>query len=107
MDGSRIDRSALDQFIGLIGWNCWRRRVAEIRDQAASGPRTGRAVLGRHAICVAIERLRHGGAPTTAGELNLASLAAEAVELAADLPAVGRSRLVAGLRERMSGRDTL
>lgn len=107
MDGSRSDRSALDQFIGLIGRDRWRRRVAEIREQAASGPRTGRAVLGRHAISVAIERLRRGSAPPTAGELSIASLAAEAVELAGSLPAAGRSRLVASLREGLSGQDTL
>ncbi|HET6183796.1 MAG TPA: hypothetical protein VFA03_09405 [Acetobacteraceae bacterium] len=106
-DSEQVDRGALDRFVGLIGPDRWARRLSAIRAQAAAGPRVGRAVLGRHAIFVAIERLRRGVEAPTEGERQVARLAAEAVALMGALPAPGRRRLQRMLRDAAGGDDTL
>jgi hypothetical protein len=102
-----LDRVALGRFVSLIDSGRWRQRLAEIRAQAASGPRTGRAILGRHAVCLAIERMRRGKAEPTPGELHIAALAAGAVELHATLPPAGQVRLAAILDASLEGDATL
>ena len=103
----RSDRATLDAFVALVGADLWRDRLADIRRQAAIGPRTGKAVLGRHAACPAIERLRRGMAMPSAGEMRIAALAAEIVGIERTLKPAGRARLRTGLHAALTGHNTL
>lgn len=107
MGSPRPDRVMLDAFVGLIGAALWRDRLADIRRQAAIGPRAGKAILSRHAACYAIERLRRGIAAPSAGKLRIAALATEAVMIERALSPVGRARLVASLRAALTGHGSL
>ena len=52
------DPPALDAFVALAGPRLWAARMAEIGRYAACGPRAGQAIRQRHALELAIERLR-------------------------------------------------
>jgi hypothetical protein len=100
-------RDSAARFVELIGLNAWNVRIAELRRAAACGPRLGRALVQRHAIECAIERLRRGVETSSAVESAVASLCADAVDLAASLPPGGRGRLAAALAEALSETRTL
>jgi hypothetical protein len=107
MDKPRqIERRSVEGFVDLVGRDRWRRRLSEIQVQASIGPRKGKAILGRHSICVALEKLRRGAAPS-AGEENIAALAGEAAALARLLPPPGRTRLEQKLDEELTGANSL
>ena len=75
------DQQALDAFIALTGPRLWKARMAEIGRRAASGPRAGQAARQRHALELAIERLRGMlTRPATTAELHAARLARGQVE---------------------------
>ncbi len=94
-----IDTAALDTFIGLIGSAAWQQRLAALRPVAAAPTRLGRAALQRHAIELAIERLRRGmNRPPSLAERWIAQHATAAARLHQDLPAAARPRLAALLR---------
>lgn len=95
----KIDCAALNAFVGLIGEPAWRNRLGVLRATAAAQTRLGRAALQRHAIELAIERLRRGmNRPPSLAERLIAQYATAAATLQETLPAAGRTRLAAMLR---------
>ncbi len=102
------DPHALDAFVALVGARAWGSRMAEIARLAASGPRTGQVIRQRHALELAIDRLRTGLARApSAAELHAARLAGDAVALSRSLGAPGRRRLRERLRSALTGDGTL
>jgi hypothetical protein len=97
----------LDAFADLVGSARWGRRLAEIRDRAAGGPRAGQAIRQRHAIELTIERLRHPSRPPTSPEAMIAGFAAATVRLSRSLSRAGLERLRASLAEATVGSATL
>ena len=103
-----VDPAALDTFVGLVGVREWSARLVEIARQSALGRRAGKAVLQRHAIEIAIEKLRRTRErqPSVA-ELHVAQLAAEIANLPDELNTVGRSSFRSLLRQSMRDDHTL
>ena len=87
----------------------WTARMAEIGRRAVSGPRAGQAVRQRHALELAIERLRGTlTRPPSTAELHAARLAGDAVALSEALArAAARWRLRERLRTALAGDGTL
>jgi len=79
----------------------------EIEHHAAIGPRSGKAVLQRHGVEYALERLRSAGDAASVAERRVGRLAAEAVSLAGRLSAAGRVRLREELAAALDGEGTL
>jgi hypothetical protein len=103
-----FDPRALDAFVALVGARGWSARMAEIAHHARFGPRSGRAIRLRHALELAIDRLRGNLIrPASTAELHAARLAAETVALARRLSVRGRSRLRERLHAAMAGDGTL
>ncbi len=103
-----FDLPALDAFVALAGARAWSARVTEIHRLAASGPRAGQAIRQRHAVELAIERLRGPlQRPPATPELHVARLAGEVVALATRLTPHGCARLRERLRAGLSGHGTL
>jgi hypothetical protein len=103
-----FDPRALDAFVALAGPRTWSARIREIHRLAASGPRAGLATRQRHAIELAIERLRGPlQRPASTPELHAARLAGEAVALASRLTPHGRTRLSERLRADLGSDGTL
>ena len=102
------DPPALDAFVALAGPRLWAARMAEIGRYAACGPRAGQAIRQRHALELAIERLRGTlTRPPSVAELHAARLAGDAVTLSRALRARGRGRLHDRLRTALAGDGTL
>jgi hypothetical protein len=102
------DPGLLDAFVALAGVRLWSARIAEIARAATSGPRAGQSIRQRHALELAIERLRGVLArPPLAAELHAARLAGEAVTLWRELPARGKARLEVTLKSALVGDATL
>jgi hypothetical protein len=98
----------LDAFISLVGSTAWAARLSDIRSLAAAGPRAGQAARQRHALELAIERLRQTPhRPLSAAETQLHSMVAETVRQAKTLKAAGRKRLIAALQGGLTGSSTL
>src|SRR6185437_186846 len=77
-------------------------RMAEIQDLAASGPRAGQAIRQRHAVELAIDRLRQPNRRLPGqAELRLAAIAGKTAELANRLCPTGRGRLEAALADAL------
>lgn len=103
-----IDGAALDAFVGLIGDSAWRARLAMLRPAAAAPTRLGRAALQRHAIELAIDRLRRGmGRAPSLAERLIAEHATAAARLHGSLPARARERLAAMLRTGLCDTECL
>ncbi|MDQ2802258.1 MAG: hypothetical protein M3Y41_06100 [Pseudomonadota bacterium] len=100
-------RETLDEFVALAGARRWRSRFAEIERQAAIGQRAGKAILGHHAPCYAIERLRRGATVPTTAEVRIGALAAEAVSVARNLSGRGHAHLRERLCEALDGDNSL
>jgi len=102
------DPAILEAFVALAGERPWTARMAEIGQRAAIGRRAGQAIRQRHALELAIERLR-GALPRvpTAAELHAARLAGDAVALSRALNAPGRKRLRQRLGCALAGNGTL
>ncbi len=92
--------------IGLIGAARWQERLGELRQMAAGSGRVSRALSHRHAIEVALERLRRGQA-AGAIERAVEARAGEAVSLMAALKRDGRKRMTALLAAGLHGDGTL
>ncbi|MGA9016435.1 MAG: hypothetical protein WB509_28410, partial [Acetobacteraceae bacterium] len=76
------DPPALDAFVALAGMRLWTARMADIGRRAACGPRAGQAIRQRHALELAIERLRGTlTRPPSVAELHAVRLAGDAVTL--------------------------
>ncbi len=100
--------AALDAFVALVGARAWGARMMDIERRMASGPRAGQVVRRRHAIELAIERLRSNLVrPPSLGELHAARLACEAVVLSRRLGPQGRGRLRERLRRALADDGTL
>ena len=90
-----IDPAALDAFVELLGARPWRDRLLTLQRGACAQTHEGRAILQRHCIELAIERLRRGrpNRPPSVAETRIANLAARAARLADELSQAARSRL--------------
>ena len=103
-----FDPRALDAFVALAGARRWTMRMAEIGRRAGSGPREGRVVRQRHALELAIARMRGSlDRPPSMAELQAARLAGDAVALARELSTRGKTRLRDALRAALEGDGTL
>ena len=103
-----FDPRALDAFVALVGARVWAARMAEIGQCATCGPRAGQAIRQRHALELAIERLRGSlPRPPPTAELHAARLAADAAVLGRQLSARGKARLRKMLQACMAGDGTL
>ena len=102
-----FDPRALEAFVALAGRRAWARRTQALaRD--ITGPRHGLLIKRRHAIELAIERLRGAlDRAATDAERQSASLAGDAVTLGRELTAAGRARLRAKIGEALTGDGTL
>src|SRR3977135_2719469 len=101
------DQQALDAFVALTGPRLWKARLAG-RGGGASGPRAGQAARQRHALDLAIERLRGPlTRPASTAELHAARLASDAVTLSRTLAPHGKRRLRERLRTALAGDGTL
>src|SRR6185312_2036033 len=86
-----FDLRALEAFVALAGARVWSARLAEINSRSLSGPRAGQAVRQRHALELAIERLRGTlTRPPSIAERHAARLAADAAMLARQLSTQGK-----------------
>ena len=101
------DRPAIQEFIDLLGADRWAARVRSIERRGTLGPRAGKAILQRHAVECALERLRRGIRTSTVAERHIGTLAAEAVALAESLSAAGRACFVTQLRHALDDDHTL
>jgi hypothetical protein len=103
-----FDPRALDAFVALAGVRVWAARMAEIGGRAMSGPRAGQAIRQRHALELALERLRGPlNRPPSTAERHAARLAADAVTLSRQSSARGKARLRARLHAALTGDGTL
>jgi hypothetical protein len=103
-----FDPCALDAFVAFAGAHTWTARMAEIDCHAALGPRAGQAIRQRHALELAIERLRGPlTRPLSTAERHAARLAADAADLARDLTGRGKTRLRERLQAALFGDGTL
>jgi hypothetical protein len=102
-----LDHRMIEDFIDLAGRSRWSRRLHEIAHHAAIGPRSGKAILQRHGVEYALERLRSAGDATSMAEQRMGRLAAEAVSLAERLSAAGGVRLREELAAALDGEGTL
>ncbi len=96
-------------FITCVGTKRWAARMAEISRECGRSQRVGRALLQKHMIEVALERLRLGVAaslPPAAGRI-LVALVREAVALDRSLAPEGRARFRAALARAMENDATL
>lgn len=98
-------------FIAMCGPRLWQRRMADIAARARAGQRSGRALLHRHAMELAIDRQASAASPAAdqpaTAERRVAGMAAEAVATYATLSPAGRARLRARLHAALAGTDTL
>ncbi len=101
------DRPMIQEFIDLLGADRWADRVRSIERRGTIGPRAGKAILQRHAVECALERLRRGTRTPTAAERHIGTLAIEAVALAESLSAAGRARFITQLRHALDDDHTL
>ncbi len=101
------ERTALEAFVDFAGRDLWRARLEGIQRLRAGGPRAGKALLQRYALCIAIERLRRGMRTPTQAELRIGRLAGAAVDLAETLTARGRDRLRDAVQSGLTGDRTL
>lgn len=92
--------------IGLIGLARWQERLGELRQMAGGSGRVSRALTHRHAIEVALERLRRG---QSAGVIErvVEARAGEAVALMAALKRDGRKRMTASIAASLRGDGTM
>jgi len=100
-------RDSAVRFVERVGAEVWSARIDELRQRATSGPRMGRVLLQRHAVECAIDRLRRGAAKISPAEICIAHLCADAVALLDALPQGGQARMLAAIRQGMTGEATL
>ncbi|WP_372618824.1 hypothetical protein [Falsiroseomonas sp.] len=105
----RPDPAALARFRALCGDRRWTARLSEISRRAGAPSLSGRAAQQRHALELILARLSEPAAlaKASAAERRTAAFAAEAVRLAATLPAEPRKRLRARIEAGLTGEATL
>ncbi len=105
-------------FLDIVGERVWTGRIQALTRAAAGPQRAGRALLQRHALELALDRLHRqdgaatNGGPTNAGPTNAAGravldLACQAATVHAGLSRTGRARMRAALRAALAGANTL
>jgi hypothetical protein len=98
---------ALPLFVRAMGQKRWVARLEDIRGGCLPG-HAGRALRTHHALELTLDRLWRMGAPAiTRAERALSDLAADFVDLLADLPPEGRERLGVKIAAALSGTGTL
>jgi hypothetical protein len=99
----------LDDFVTLLGCAGWSERIASLTEAGRAPTRAGRAVLQRHCIELAIERLRREplNRRPSAAERCIIADTAEALHTLSSLSALGRERFLAQLRASMGGQGSL
>ena len=97
---------AVPDFLRLVGAKLWASRLADLGQRAQSSAFLGRATQHRHALEFALARAAHGAAQGSA-ERRALRFAAEAVQLAKNLPESPRAKLRALITEGLSGEATL
>jgi len=103
-----VEPRVLDAFVALAGGRAWRTRITEIQRGAVSGRRSGQALRARHAVELAVERLRKRlNRELSPAEQQIGLLAAEAVMIAGRLSPDGRERLCALIGNALRGEATL
>src|SRR5579871_43511 len=103
-----FDPHGLDAFVALVGAEAWSRRMAELARLANTGPRVAQATRHRHALELAIERLRGTLArPPSPAEQLAARFASDILALDRTLPVRGNSRLHQALTNATTGDGTL
>lgn len=106
--GPEINHDALNAFVEAFGPRVWRDHLDLLQRGGCAQTRAGRALLQRHCIELAIERLRRKAErPPGTAERRIAALAADAVTLAHALPPAARLRLHALLRRSLEEAGTL
>jgi hypothetical protein len=105
---THLDLAGPEAFVALVGRRLWAERLREIGRQAKAGPRSGKAMLQRHAIEIAVETLlRRANRPPSPAECRIAELAGHAAELADELAPEARDRLIGMLTAALTGDATL
>jgi hypothetical protein len=98
----------MQTFGDVVGARVWTRRMAELARSVGRTQHAGRALVQRHALELALDRLRAGlNRPPAATERRLLDLAGETVAAYAGLGRAGRERLRATLRTALSDENTL
>ena len=93
------ERAGLQAFVDAIGRAAWQARVAELEAAIAAGRRSGRAVLQRHALELAIARMLRQTQPLlSAAEREIARLSGLIVAHLGSLAPRRRARLQAELQ---------
>jgi hypothetical protein len=68
------DLAGPEAFVAMVGKRVWAERLREIGRQAGTGPRAAKAVMQRHAVELAIEKLlRRANRPPSAAECRNAA----------------------------------
>jgi hypothetical protein len=108
--------SPIDQLVLLIGEDIWTVRLAEIEARAALSNRCGGVIRQRHALELALDRMRGRvpakieGAPPSGGsvaEQRLQAIVAACVAISHRLSDAGLERLRARLTEALQGDGSL
>ncbi len=108
MADQRAGAAALENFIALAGTRAWTSRMAALARAMSAGPNVRRALQQRHALELALDRLRRDRARApSAAEARLLALAAETAAAARRLSTAGRARLRAAVRAGLAGEETL
>lgn len=106
--GTRLSPSGVcAAFVRIVGRQRWAARMAELSNRSRAGQRSGRALLQRHAIEIAIDRQARGMAPATRPETIVTELAGEVVATHAHLGREGQARVKARLIEALTGEACL
>jgi hypothetical protein len=102
------DSAILDEFVKCVGNKTWAQRMAQIGAPGQSGRRSALAIQQRHAVELAIERLRkRPNRPPTIAEQKVIELA-HAIALRMErLNAAGQQRLRDRLTTAMQGANSL
>ncbi len=106
------DATGWQALIAAAGSRAWTARMRNLRPEIEQGQQQRRALLQRHAVEITLERLRLGlgqglDRPLSAGERQIAALAAEAGRVLQRLSVPGRAAMRAVLRQALSGENTL
>jgi len=109
--------SPIDQFVLFIGEEVWAARLAEIETRAAMSNRCGGVIRQRHALELALERMRGrvpakisgaaAPAATSIAEQRLQEIVAAAVDITHHLTDEGLDRLRQRLRDALQGEGSL
>jgi hypothetical protein len=105
---SAMSICAVEAFVNLSGACFWRDRLTEINQRAAGGGRAARAIRQRYAIELTLARVTQRGSMNVSPvERQVCRIAGEIAAVASTLTSTGRERLVAQLRDGLSGANTL